>query len=38
MGGGVDGSRFSEDWIATLLGVVLVALVLLGVITKGMVP
>jgi hypothetical protein len=28
----------SEDWAATILGLVLVALVLAGVIGKGMVP
>ena len=28
----------SEDWAATILGLVLVALVLSGVIAKGMVP
>ena len=29
---------FTEDWAATILGLVLLALVLLGVIGKGMVP
>ncbi len=29
---------FTEDWAATILGLVLLALVLVGVITKGMVP
>jgi hypothetical protein len=28
----------SEDWLATILGLVLLGLALLGVITKGMVP
>jgi hypothetical protein len=28
----------NEDWAATILGLVLLALVLLGVIAKGMVP
>ena len=28
----------SEDWAATVLGLVLLALALVGVITKGMVP
>lgn len=28
----------SEDWVATILGLVLLALVLAGVIGKGMVP
>lgn len=29
---------FSEDWLATLVGLVLVALVLAGVITDGLIP
>lgn len=28
----------SEDWLATLIGLVLVALVLAGVITDGLIP
>lgn len=28
----------SEDWAATIVGLVLVALVLAGVITKGLIP
>jgi hypothetical protein len=32
------GIRPSEDWVATILGLVLLLLVLAGVITKGMVP
>lgn len=28
----------TEDWAATILGLVLLALILVGVITKGMVP
>lgn len=28
----------SEDWAATILGLVLLGLALLGVITKGMIP
>ncbi|MEW1588208.1 hypothetical protein AB0283_22535 [Micromonospora vinacea] len=29
---------FNEDWVATLLGLALLALVLLGVIPAGLVP
>jgi hypothetical protein len=32
------GIRLSEDWAATLVGLVLVLLVLVGVIAKGLVP
>ena len=32
------GIRISEDWAATLVGLVLVVLVLVGVIAKGLVP
>ena len=33
-----SGPMPSEDWIATIAGLVILALVLAGVITKGMVP
>jgi hypothetical protein len=32
------GRRINEDWAATAVGLALVALVLLGVIAKGLVP
>jgi hypothetical protein len=32
------GGPLSEDWLATIVGLVLVALALLGVIGKGMIP
>ena len=32
------GGPIGEDWLATIVGLVLVALVLLGVIGKGMIP
>ena len=32
------GLRINEDWAATLVGLVLVVLVLVGIIAKGMVP
>ncbi len=31
-------STLSEDWLATIAGLVLLGLVLAGVITKGMIP
>lgn len=31
-------SPISEDWLATIAGLVLLGLVLAGVITKGMIP
>ncbi|HSL34813.1 MAG TPA: hypothetical protein VK871_14255 [Candidatus Limnocylindrales bacterium] len=33
-----SGFRINEDWAATIVGLVLIALVLAGVIVKGMVP
>jgi hypothetical protein len=33
-----SGMRINEDWAATIVGLVLIALVLVGVIVKGMVP
>ena len=39
---GPDGAearpRFTEDWAATILGLALIALAMVGVITKAMVP
>jgi hypothetical protein len=32
------GPRISEDWLATIIGLGILVLVLVGVITKGMVP
>ena len=32
------GFRLSEDWLATITGLVILALVLAGVITKAMIP
>jgi hypothetical protein len=32
------GLRINEDWAATVVGLVLVVLVLVGIIVKGMVP
>jgi hypothetical protein len=32
------GGLVSEDWLATITGLVILVLVLAGVITKGMVP
>jgi len=32
------GGPIGEDWLATIVGLVLVALVLLGVIGKGVIP
>jgi hypothetical protein len=40
-GGGGErsgGLRISEDWLATLLGLVLVGLILAGVLVKGILP
>ena len=36
--GRAAGLRISEDWLATLLGIVLVGLILAGVIVKGILP
>jgi hypothetical protein len=32
------GRAISEDWLATIAGLVILGLVLAGVITKGMIP
>jgi hypothetical protein len=34
----IGGLKINEDWAATLVGLVLVVLVLVGIIAKGMVP
>jgi len=36
--GQANGRQLNEDWAATVLGLVLIALAMLGVITKAMVP
>lgn len=35
---GRHGPRLSEDWLATIAGLLLLALALSGVMTRGMVP